>query len=72
MNLFREILLGIFNKIKSKIDYSSISEERLNKIDYIFREFKLIISTINNCEGTNNEKLMMLNIIDNLLFETSF
>jgi len=48
---------------------SSLSEEKKGKIDYLFSEYKNIISTINSCEGKSNEKAMMVNIVDNILNE---
>jgi len=70
ISLYRETLIGIFTKLKNKINRKSLSEESLGKIDYLFREYKNTISTINNCEGDKKEeKIMMLNIIDKMLTE---
>ncbi len=67
MNDYREILIGIFNMIKSKLNLKGISEEKMGKIEFFFSEYKKVIKMINNCEEVN--KGLLISIIDKVLQE---
>ncbi len=57
--------------LKSKIETSEMSEERVHVIESLATEYKQIISKINNSETIGNEKKQILNIVGSLLLEMS-